>query len=152
LFHLSLKVKTPNSKKVISPNLNVQIPFYFSSTKNYPSKTKPSHIKKDKKLSLFIFFIETFPFEERSLYLMLLFTQIHTPILIQLPEIRIPQIFDKADGFSRTFHFWTQFLFTPGNLLKLKTGSLIANPLSFFSNLKSFSVCPPIIILVATFR
>src|SRR5687768_12463303 len=34
-----------------------------------------------------------------------LFTQIHTPILIQLPEVRISQIFYKPDCFTCTFHF-----------------------------------------------
>src|SRR5580658_184059 len=43
-------------------------------------------------------------------------------------------------------------LLTPGNLLKLKTGSLIANPFSFFSNVKSPSLLAPIMILVAILR
>src|ERR1700744_4172811 len=43
-------------------------------------------------------------------------------------------------------------IFTPGNLLKLNTGSLMANPSSFFSKVKSVSLFVPNMILVATLR
>src|SRR6476659_7838353 len=43
-------------------------------------------------------------------------------------------------------------LLTPGNFSKLNTGSFIANPRSFFSNLKSFNFFSPNMILVAMFR
>lgn len=36
-----------------------------------------------------------------------LFTQIHTPVLIQLTEVRIAEVFDKSNGFSGRFHFRT---------------------------------------------
>ena len=47
-----------------------------------------------------------------------LFRKIHTPVLIQLPEIRISQIFDKSDGFSGGFHFRSQFLIHTGKFIK----------------------------------
>ena len=39
-----------------------------------------------------------------------LFTEVHTSILVQLPEVRIAKVFDKSYRFSGTFHFGTQFL------------------------------------------
>src|SRR5579863_6250640 len=43
-------------------------------------------------------------------------------------------------------------LLTPGNLSKLKTGSFIAYPFNFFSNLKSFNLLTPSMTFVATFK
>ena len=34
------------------------------------------------------------------LIIMILLAQVHAPVFVQFPEIRIPQVFDETDGFT----------------------------------------------------
>src|SRR5688500_20231450 len=66
-------------------------------------------------------FLKIFPILYPDCYRdLVLFTQIHTSVLIQLPEIRITKILDKADGFTCGFHFRPKFPAYPGKFIKTK--------------------------------
>ena len=81
-----------------------------------------------------------------------LFTQVHTPVFIQLPEIRITQIFNKPDRFARTFHFRSQFFIYTGKFIKAEHRFFNCKTFQFFLKLEIFQFMLPIIILVAIFR
>jgi hypothetical protein len=42
----------------------------------------------------------------------------HAPLLVQLPEIRIAQVFDEPYRFAGAFHFWAQFFVHAGEFIE----------------------------------
>ena len=48
----------------------------------------------------------------------ILFTQMHTPLLIQLPEIGISQIFDETDRFTRALHLGAKLFINTGKFIE----------------------------------
>ena len=71
-----------------------------------------------------------------------LLTQVHTPVLIQLPEVRVTQVADKPDGFARGFHFWSELFVYAWEFIEAEHGFFDSKSFELFLESEIFqSVC-----------
>src|SRR5207249_635179 len=77
------------------------------------------------------------------LQILVLFTQVHASVLIQLPEVWVAQVFNKSNSFSRRFHLRSKLSTDPRKFFKTKNRFFDSEALEFFIKRKIFELVSP---------